>query len=159
MPNVEVKIRKTVRGATALLQERFGRGCPWRVAVICTCLNRTRGARAAPILAELFRRWPNAWAMDAASTREEERRDVEALLHPLGFFDARAGTVFRLSDVAASFYGTSRAGHVVELAAVRGVGPYAVASMRAFCLGDLTVKTTDRILADRLRWLRRKRRR
>jgi len=137
-------------GAAPLLQERFGLRDPWRVAAVCCLLNRARGRRADPVLRELFRRWPSA----SRFRRDAERADVLALVRPLGFHRSRTRALFATARAASDGRALRRPSRVARLAGCDGVGPYAVASMRAFCLGDLTATTADRVLAARLEWLR-----
>lgn len=160
-------MRRAAKGSAPLLQERLGRRDPWRVAAVCACLSRATGRQAEPVLRELFRRWPTAERMYRSEhgTRPPVSgqrspfapRELASLLRPLGLSTRRSWTIDEAARIAylSRLAGSTRAEVVEGLSMVKGVGKYAADSMRAFCLGDLSVRSADKEVGPRVRFLRR----
>lgn len=153
---------KLRRGTAPLLQEVLGRKDPWRVATCCVLLNRTSRVTAEPVARELFRRWPTAKNLAIGSGyapaggRFFRSLQLKELIAPLGLSEARSRTIMDAAIVASGWLSKkSRRDRVDLIEGVDGIGPYAMAAMRAFCLGDLKAKCDDGKLMARLRHLRR----
>jgi len=101
-------------------------------------LNLTSRVQVRPIIDRLFERFPNAERMAAAG------QDLEEMIRPCGLSERRA----RLLRMMSADYLRAEVlshGHVQRLA---GCGRYAADSFAIFCQGDLTVRPTDRVLAE-----------
>ena len=97
----------------------------WRILIACMCLNCTTRKQAEKILPSLYKKWPTAMAMAAASPK-----DVEALISPLGFGNRRSHSMIKMSKA----YIKPGWRHAKELP---GIGNYAAAAWEIFCLGRL----------------------
>ena len=126
-----------------LLQEQadYGPDREWRVCVACALLNRTNGDQVRPIFDELMRTWHSPRAL--LDTVETPR--VQRLLQPLGFVNQRTR---RLINMTSDYL----EGRPIEYCS--GNGPYAWASVRIVCHGDLDAPTDDPWLKKYVEWRR-----
>lgn len=121
-------------GEVRPLQERYGRGDPWRVLVICLLLNQTDGRVVARQLPAFFERFPVAPALAAAGSDA-----VAALLEPLGMHHRRGRLLVQLSRA----YVREGWEDPLELP---GVGSYAREAWRLFVEEDPEFQPQDPVL-------------
>lgn len=130
----------TPQNPTPLLQEHPDvQGEPWRLLVVCSLCNKTRGAVASPVAVALFSRWPTAEEMAEAPLDE-----LAAMLRPIGLHRKRATLLRAMSRAFAAGFGA-----VEELP---GVGQYARDAWTIFVEGRTDVQTTDGHLGQYVAW-------
>lgn len=117
-----------------MLQELYADD-PWRLIVSCILLNQTTRRQVDRVRGILFAMWPSPDRMAQADTEQ-----LATVLHPLGFFNQRADRLKKLSlrwcELQAELGFCDWDEEV--LAALPGVGPYALDSYRIFHLNDLS---------------------
>lgn len=105
---------------------------PWRVLIVCVCLNQTSYYQVDRIIDQLFGRWPNAKAMSDADVS-----DVINLIRPLGLYDTRGPRMIRISDDYIRFRDMFGSRYdMYPVGSMMGVGQYASDAWRLFVLRD-----------------------
>ncbi|MBM7824525.1 endonuclease-3 [Arcanobacterium pluranimalium] len=114
---------------------------------------QTTDARVNSVTPELFETYPNAVAMAGASLE-----DLERILHPLGFFRAKAKSLRELSISLVETYDGEVPADLDSLVTLRGVGRKTanVVLGNAFGIPGITVDTHVGRLARRWGWTREK---
>ncbi|KAF3782714.1 Methyl-CpG-binding domain protein [Nymphaea thermarum] len=117
-----------------LMQEQYYDD-PWKVLVICICLNHTSGTQTKRVIEDLFDLSPDPLTM--MSTRA---REIERVTQSLGLQKKRAEILQRFSFE----YATTGWTHVTEL---HGIGKYAADAYAIFCTGRwMDVRPNDHML-------------
>jgi len=137
-----------------ILQEKYGRGAdgeydPWRIAVICIILNRTRSSKAEVAIDKFFDNHPNARSMAHA-----EINHLEFILRPLGLSRKHAEAIVEMTKhMALRMWNTD---DHPEWSALYGVGEYAADALRLFIDRDFSVEPHDLYLREYKRREKRK---
>lgn len=120
--------------------------------LVATVLSaQTTDARVNSVTPELFARYPGPAEMAGA-----RREDLEEILHPLGFFRAKARSCQGLSIALCSEFGGEVPARLEELVTLPGVGRKTanVVLGNAFGIPGITVDTHVGRLARRWAWTR-----
>jgi dCMP deaminase len=110
----------------------------WRVIVACTCLNLCSARVARGVVMRILNRWPRPSTMAGAG------EDLERMLKPLGLSEKRASTL----------RGASASWGIVRIEDMKGVGLYALESVKVFCRDELPDNVGDRKVAAWVAWRR-----
>ncbi len=104
-------------------------------------------AKVNTVTPELFRRWPTPEAMAQADPAE-----VEALVHPLGFFRQKARSLIEMSRDIVALHGGEVPETLEELTRLRGVGRKTANVVLGTCFtgGGIIVDTHCRRISQRL---------
>lgn len=121
---------------------------PWRVVVVCICLNMTSRRTVGPLLDGLFDRWPTPYDMACA------RIDlIEEYLQALGFTKQRPRILKQMSQFWFMSWGNDGAPTTrEEIKALPGCGEYAADAVSIFCWGHNPATVDDRVLRE---WISR----
>ncbi len=133
-----------------LLQEEYidTEWGPWKVLVICQCLNQTTWKQAEPALKKIFDRWPNPEALAAVGETGHgtERLDLQAILKPLGLLDQRFRRLISMSDGFRKLYAIlGDEWNKYDINLFPGCGRYAFDAWRLFVLKKPTVPLDERL--------------
>ena len=124
---------------------------PFELLVATVLSAQTTDARVNTVTPELFSRYPDAEAMAGA-----ERVDLENILHPLGFFRAKAKSCQGLAMALCADHGGEVPGSLEELVKLPGVGRKTanVVLGNAFGIPGITVDTHVGRISRRWAWTR-----
>lgn len=124
---------------------------PLELLVATVLSAQTTDKRVNEATPELFRRYP-----DAAAYADARLEDLEELLHPLGFFRAKARSLQGLGAALVARFDGEVPGSLEELVTLPGVGRKTanVVLGNAFGVPGITVDTHVGRLARRLGWTR-----
>ena len=124
---------------------------PFELLVATVLSAQTTDVRVNSVTPELFARFPDAEAMAGAS-----REELERILHPLGFFRAKARSCQSLGAVLCEEFGGEVPRTLEELVTLPGVGRKTanVVLGNAFDTPGITVDTHVGRLARRWSWTR-----
>ncbi|HUF33320.1 MAG TPA: endonuclease III [Acidimicrobiales bacterium] len=121
--------------------------CAFELLVATILSAQTTDARVNTVTPELFRRWPDAAALAGADPDE-----LEAVLHPTGFYRQKARSVRAMAALLCERHGGEVPTAMRELVALPGVGRKTANVIRSVGLGlpGLPVDTHVLRLAERL---------
>ncbi|MCI7551810.1 MAG: endonuclease III [Actinomycetaceae bacterium] len=124
---------------------------PFELLVATVLSAQTLDARVNTVTPELFRMYPDAYAM-----AQGERAEIERILHPIGFYRAKAKSVQSLSASLVEKFGGVVPATMEELITLRGVGRKTanVVLGQAFGIPGITVDTHVGRSARRWGWTR-----
>lgn len=114
---------------------------PWRVLACCILLNRTGRKQVRSVLDEFFARWP-----DAASAAGADAAEMAEVTRPLGFYNRRSVAMVRFSREYLEKEWT-------DPRQLHGIGLYGWEAYRIVCLGDTSLRPTDKVLARYLEYV------
>lgn len=136
-------LKQTYPEARCTLDHRdaFELLCATILAAQCT------DAKVNTVTPEMFRRWPDAAAMAQADASE-----LEALIHPLGFFRQKAKSLVEMSRDIVALHGGEVPETLEELTKLRGVGRKTANVVLGTCFtgGGVIVDTHCRRVSQRL---------
>lgn len=119
---------------------------PWRVLVVCLMLNLTSRRQVGPVLDGFFDRWPSPERLCNGDPRE-----IARYLEKLGLGEQRTDRLIRMSrdfiDVDMRL-GSTDEFQRGEILSMHGCGEYAADAYEIFCLGNIELEPTDRVLRD-----------
>lgn len=124
-----------------LFQERY-RHDGWHLLCCTICLNLCTGRALEAVHEDLFALWPSPLEMALA-----DRRDLEALLSPLGLQRRRALSLTRMSLAYACLWDGRDARDLP------GIGKYGADSYDIFIRGRLDVLPEDKELRKFMAWM------
>lgn len=120
---------------------------PFELLVAVILSAQTTDAKVNQVTPHLFARFPDATALAAAS-----QEDVEAIVHPLGFFRSKARALREMAASVVAQHGGRVPGDMEALTRLRGVGRKTanVVLGECFATPGITVDTHVRRLSRRL---------
>ncbi|MCI1675755.1 MAG: endonuclease III [Ancrocorticia sp.] len=124
---------------------------PFQLLVATVLSAQTTDVRVNSVTPELFRRYPDPEAMAGAA-----REDLEEILHPLGFFRAKAKSCHGLAAALCDRFGGEVPASLEELVTLPGVGRKTanVVLGNSFGIPGITVDTHVGRLSRRWGWTR-----
>ncbi|NLT30740.1 MAG: endonuclease III [Propionibacterium sp.] len=124
-------------------------GSPFELLIATILSAQTTDKRVNAVTPELFRRWP-----DAPSLAGAEIAEVEQLLHPLGFYRAKTGTIIGTAAALTEHHDGAVPGRLADLVKLPGVGRKTanVVLGNAFGVPGITVDTHFARLVRRWGW-------
>ena len=122
---------------------------PFELLVATVLSAQTTDVRVNLVTPELFRRYPDAYALAGA-----ERTDVETIIASTGFFRAKTDSLLKLAAKLVEDYDGQVPGRLVDLVTLPGVGRKTanVVLGNAFGVPGITVDTHFGRLARRFGW-------
>lgn len=133
-----------------LLQEEYidTEWGPWKVIIICQCLNLTTWKQAEPALKTIFERWPNPDAVASLGYEgyESELKVFKEVLKPLGFVERRTLSIIAMSDAWWKLYQIHGDDYPKwDIRFFRGVGEYAHSAWNLFVLKRACAPKDERL--------------
>jgi len=155
MPPESLKTkRQRAADIVRLLKETYPDACctldhrsPFELLSATILAAQCTDAKVNTVTPELFRRWPSPEAMAEADAAE-----VEALVHPLGFFRQKAKSLIEMSRDIVALHGGEVPETLEELTGLRGVGRKTANVVLGTCFtgGGVIVDTHCRRISQRL---------
>ena len=155
MPRESLKTkRQRAAEIVRLLKETYPDACctidhrgPFELLSATILAAQCTDAKVNTVTPELFRRWPSPEAMAEADAAE-----VEALVHPLGFFRQKAKSLIEMSRDIVALHGGEVPETLEELTGLRGVGRKTANVVLGTCFtgGGVIVDTHCRRISQRL---------
>lgn len=128
--------------------DRVCRGTPFEVLILTILSAQTTDRAVLKVKKDLFDRYP-----DPESLAQAEIRDVEEIIHSLGFFHAKAKNIVAASEALISRFGGNVPGTMEDLLTIPGVGRKTANIVLYHALGKndgIAVDTHVRRLAQRI---------
>ena len=108
---------------------------PWKVLVICQCLNRSAWPVAEIIVKEIFERYPDPYSMDEISLESIEDTVLYEIVKSIGLGRQRVENLIKMSrQYTACIKYKKDQYHFYDVRNFRGCGQYAADAWRLFVL-------------------------
>jgi endonuclease III len=122
----------------------YYRDNPWRVVVVCACLNMTSRRTVGPLLDGLFDRWPTPYAMATSDVTE-----LSEYLRSLGMTKKRPEMLRLMSAQWWAQWGNEGTpDERDDILDLPGCGDYAADAVSIFVWGYVPPNITDHILRE-----------
>ena len=124
----------------------------WRLLAACALMARISSERVKEeTIAAFFGCCPSPSRLLEASGGAEARRELEALLKPLGLVDGRLKTLAALSQAFLEMPAFD-VGHKKNVNKIWGCGAFAVDSFRVFCRAEAVAEVADDSCKSYVEW-------
>jgi len=134
-----------------IMQERYAYDA-WRLLAACTLMARISSEKVKEeTIAAFFRHCPSPSRLLEASGVAEARKELEALLKPLGLVDGRLKTLAALSKAFLEMPAFD-VGHKKNVNKIWGCGAFAVDSFRIFCRAEAVSEVADDSCRSYVEW-------
>ncbi len=120
--SVHVRLEKTYPERNSLLVHDN----PYQLAVAVSLSAQTTDAGVNRVTPELFQRWPNPESLASADIKE-----LENLIHPLGFFHQKARNLIAAAERVVDIYGGEIPREMNQLTSLPGIGRKSANVIRA----------------------------